>query len=61
MAYNNALSAKRANNVSNFLTDMGVSNFVVDEDALGETELAVQTGDEVKSQANRRVVIQFLR
>ena len=61
MAYNEALSAKRADNVSDFLTDMGVSNFVVDEKAMGETNLAVPTGDEVKNQRNRRVVIQFIR
>lgn len=61
MAYNAALSADRADNVSDFLTDLGVSNFVVDEEALGETNLAVPTADEVKSQANRRVVIQFVQ
>jgi len=61
MAYNAVLSSNRANNVSNYLTDLGVSNFVVDEDAMGETNLAVPTGDEVRSQANRRVVVQFIR
>ncbi len=61
MSYNEMLSAKRADNVSNYLTDLGVSNFVVDEDAMGETNLAVETADEVRSQANRRVVIQFIR
>jgi len=61
MAYNEALSARRADNVSDYLTSKGVSNFVVDEEALGETELAVATGDEVRSQPNRRVVVQFIR
>ena len=61
MAYNEVLSASRADNVSDYLTSLGVSNFVVDEDALGETNLAVPTGDEVKEQKNRRVTIQFIR
>jgi len=61
MAYNSVLSATRADNVSDYLTDLGVSNFVVDEDAMGETNLAVPTGDEVKLQENRRVTIQFIR
>lgn len=61
MAYNEVLSSKRADNVSNYLNDLGVSNFVVDEEALGETNLAVATADEVKKQENRRVVIQFIR
>jgi len=61
MAYNNQLSAERANSVSNYLTSLGVNNFVVDQEALGETNLAVPTGDEVKAQENRRVKIQFIR
>ena len=61
MSYNEALSARRANAVSNALTNRGVANLVVDEKALGETELAVPTGDGVKLQQNRRVVIQFVR
>lgn len=61
MTYNEALSARRANAVSNALTNRGVTNMVVDEKALGETELAVPTGDGVKLQQNRRVVIQFVR
>lgn len=61
MAYNEALSARRADAVSDYLNNLGVSAFVVDEEALGETNLAVATGDEVKSQENRRVQIQFIR
>lgn len=61
MEYNQALSARRADNVSDYLTDLGVSNFVVNEEALGETALAVPTGDEVKLQENRRVKVQFIR
>ena len=60
-AYNSALSAKRANVVSNYLNKMGVGNSVVNQKALGETNLAVPTGDSTKSQENRRVTIQFVR
>jgi outer membrane protein OmpA-like peptidoglycan-associated protein len=56
-----ALSANRAKNVSEYITDLGVQNFIVDQDALGETNLAVKTGDGVKAQANRRVAIQFIQ
>lgn len=61
VAYNEALSARRANAVSNFLTSMGVENYIVNEAAKGETDLAVPTNDEVRMQENRRVAIQFLR
>ncbi len=61
MAYNEELSANRADNVSDYLTDLGVSNFVVDEEAMGETNLAVPTDDGVRAQANRRVLVQFIR
>jgi outer membrane protein OmpA-like peptidoglycan-associated protein len=59
--YNQALSARRANAVSNALTQMGVENSVVNKAARGESELAVPTADDVKMQENRRVAIQFLR
>ncbi len=59
--YNQALSAKRANAVSSYLNNMGVDNSVVDEAALGESDLAVPTDDGVEMQANRRVQIQFVR
>jgi outer membrane protein OmpA-like peptidoglycan-associated protein len=59
--YNEKLSAKRANAVSNYLNGLGVDNSVVDEAALGETNLAVPTEDGVKMQENRRVQIQFVR
>jgi outer membrane protein OmpA-like peptidoglycan-associated protein len=59
--YNEALSAKRASNVSAQLRTMGVTNTVVDEKALGESDLAVPTEDSVKKQENRRVVIQFVK
>jgi outer membrane protein OmpA-like peptidoglycan-associated protein len=58
--YNDALSAKRANAVSTQLRTLGVVNSVVDEKALGESQLAVPTADSVKEQKNRRVVVQFI-
>lgn len=59
--YNERLSARRAESVSEALTEMGVENYVVDKAARGENDLAVQTPDGVKMQENRRVAIQFLR
>ena len=60
-AYNDALSARRANEVSDALTQMGVDNYVVNKAAKGENELAVPTPDSTRMQENRRVAIQFLR
>ena len=60
-AYNDALSARRANEVSEALTQMGVDNYVVNKAAKGERELAVPTPDSTRLQENRRVAIQFLR
>jgi outer membrane protein OmpA-like peptidoglycan-associated protein len=60
MDYNRALSSRRADSVSQYLTSMGVSNTVVNQRALGETELAVPTPDSTRMQQNRRVVVQFV-
>lgn len=59
--YNQALSARRADTVSDALTAMGVPNTVIDENAMGEQDLAVPTPDGVRLQENRRVTIQFRR
>ena len=59
--YNQALSARRASSVSNYLTNLGVNNSVVNQKALGETELAIPTEDGVRLPKNRRVAIQFVR
>ena len=59
--YNTKLSAKRARTVSQILSVLGVDNNVVNESALGESDLAVQTDDNVENQANRRVQIQFVQ
>lgn len=59
--YNQELSAKRAKTVSQILSVLGVDNNVVNMNALGETELAVPTEDNVDMRENRRVVVQFVK
>lgn len=58
-AYNADLSARRANAVSEALTEHGVENRILDEKAYGENDLAVETKDEVRLRENRRVVVEF--
>lgn len=57
--YNQNLSKRRAQAVSDALTNLGVANRVITEEAYGETVLAVPTADEVKLRANRRVLVEF--
>lgn len=57
--YNMDLSQKRAQSVSKALTEKGVQNRILDQEAFGESDLAVQTDDGVKLEENRRVEIQF--
>lgn len=59
--YNNALSQKRADSVSQILTDRGVSNRSLGIQAYGETNQAVPTADGVAIRANRRVIVEFLK
>lgn len=59
--YNQALSRRRADAVVFALQNRGISSEVLDEEARGESALAVETGDGVKLQDNRRVVIDFRR
>jgi outer membrane protein OmpA-like peptidoglycan-associated protein len=59
--YNQILSGKRADSVVYALEKRGIRSEVLDEEARGESALAVQTGDGVKLQDNRRVVIDFRR
>ncbi|MGH8429788.1 MAG: OmpA family protein, partial [Solimonas sp.] len=56
--YNMALSERRARNVSNALAGEGVNAQVIGMEWLGETQPAVDTGDGVREQANRRATIQ---
>lgn len=59
MDYNRKLSAKRADSVSKELTARNIANFYLDEQAMGEENLAVPTPDGTRLEENRRVVIQF--
>lgn len=58
---NKALSSKRVDTVVAVLKDRGIHTEVMSEAARGETHLAVKTGDGVAKQANRRVVVDFIR
>jgi outer membrane protein OmpA-like peptidoglycan-associated protein len=55
--YNQRLSVKRANVVVEALVDMGARRSALHASGVGETDLAVQTGDGVKEARNRRTVI----
>jgi len=57
--YNIALSERRANNVATYLAGQGVSRSIMDVRWFGETNLAVETGDNVREPNNRRVEITF--
>ena len=57
--YNVALSERRAEAVSEALTNHGVENRVIDKRAYGETNSAVDTQDGVRLRENRRVVVEF--
>jgi OmpA family len=57
-AYNQALSERREQAVADELTRLGVPVSAISGEALGETQPAVQTGDGVAEEQNRRVDIQ---
>lgn len=59
--YNAELSQRRAEAVSQALTDRGITNRILDKRAYGENNLEVPTGDGVRNAENRRVEIQFLK
>ena len=59
--YNQALSSKREEAVSKALLSRGVENRVLEREARGEYDQAVETKDGIRNQANRRVVIDFRR
>jgi outer membrane protein OmpA-like peptidoglycan-associated protein len=61
VSYNEKLSRRRATSVSEALSNRGVVNERIDEDARGESDNAIPTADGVKMQANRRAVIDFRR
>jgi outer membrane protein OmpA-like peptidoglycan-associated protein len=55
--YNQKLSVRRANVVVEALVDMGARRNAITASGVGENDLAVQTGDNVKEAKNRRAVI----
>ncbi|MFH1158454.1 MAG: OmpA family protein [Pseudomonadota bacterium] len=57
--YNQKLSERRARGVVRELGAYGIEAEIIDQDAYGETHLAVPTGDGVKMPENRRAVIDF--
>ncbi len=57
--YNLALSQRRADAVSGYMSSKGVPSGVITTKALGETNLRVQTADGVRELQNRRVEITY--
>ena len=55
--YNQALSIRRANVVVEALVQMGARRTALHASGVGESDLAVQTGDGVREARNRRTVI----
>lgn len=58
-SYNQRLAMKRANNVKDALMQRGVDPNILVADGRGENELLVETPDNVREPANRRVNISF--
>ncbi len=61
MDYNMALSHRREQAVSAALRNRGIANQTLEREARGEHDQAISTGDNVRNQENRRVVIDFRR
>lgn len=59
--YNQTLSREREQAVSKALLSRGIENQVLEREARGEYEQAVETKDGIRNQDNRRVVIDFRR
>lgn len=59
--YNQTLSREREHAVSKALLSRGIESQVLQREARGEYEQAVQTKDGIRNQDNRRVVIDFRR
>lgn len=55
--YNQKLSVRRANVTAEALADMGARRDSLHATGVGETDLAVQTGDGVREPRNRRTVV----
>ena len=59
-AYNLRLSVRRAGVVRDALVDLGARREAIETKGVGETDLAVQTGDGVRNAENRRSVITLI-
>jgi outer membrane protein OmpA-like peptidoglycan-associated protein len=59
-AHNRRLSQARARAVADVLQREGVSRGRIRTEGLGETDLAVRTGDNVREPRNRRVIIRLM-
>ena len=57
--YNLGLSQRRADAVSSYMQSRGIGSGVITTQALGETNLRVQTSDNVRELQNRRVEITY--
>lgn len=57
--YNQRLSERRGQTVAQALTNYGIRASYIEEQAFGETSNAVQLGDGVRSQENRRVIVKY--
>ncbi len=55
--YNAKLAERRAIVVDEALIALGINGLTIERSSTGETELEVETGDDVRKDANRRVVI----
>ena len=58
-SYNQSLSLQRAKTVQDALVDLGVNASRIDVSSRGENDLLVETSDNVREPANRRVEILF--
>ncbi len=58
--HNQSLSDARARAVADVLVREGVARDRIDTQGLGESDLAVPTGDEVREPRNRRVVVRLI-
>ncbi len=58
--YNQALSVKRANVVTETLVDMGARRQAIEVSGVGEADLAVPTPDGVREPKNRRAVVTLM-
>jgi OOP family OmpA-OmpF porin len=58
--YNQGLSVRRANVVKEALISMGARSEAITTSGVGESDLAVATGDGVREQRNRRAVVMLV-